>query len=60
MGNLSEVKAISRSIGKWVWQRDPYAEDKFIQRQTYKASLGGKAGGRVEALQMKTNVLQPD
>ena len=42
---LSEVKAIAKSIAKWVWARDPHAEQQFIQRQAYRGSLGGKAKG---------------
>ena len=42
---LSEVKAIAKSIGKWVWQQDPHAESKFLQKQAYRGSLGGKAKG---------------
>ena len=42
---LSEVKAISKSIAKWVWARDPQAEQQFIQRQAYRGAKGGKASG---------------
>lgn len=43
---FSEVKAIAKSIAKWVWQQDPAAEAAFKERQAQRGALGGKAGGR--------------
>lgn len=45
----SEVKAIAKSVAKWVWARDPQAEQQFIQRQTYRGAMGGKASGIARA-----------
>ena len=41
----NEVKGIAKSIARWVWKRDGYAYQEFIDRQTRKGSLGGKAKG---------------
>ncbi len=41
----NEVKGIAKSIARWVWKRDSYAYQEFIDRQTRKGSLGGKAKG---------------
>jgi len=41
----SEVKGIAKSIARWVWKRDGYAYQEFIDRQTRKGQLGGKAKG---------------
>lgn len=40
---IAEVKAIAKSIAKWVWQRDPGAESIFLQKQAFRGSKGGKA-----------------
>lgn len=41
----NEVKGIAKSIARWVWKRDGYAYQEFIDRQTRKGQLGGKAKG---------------
>lgn len=41
----NEVKGIAKSIARWVWKRDSYAYQEFIDRQTRKGALGGKAKG---------------
>ena len=40
-----EIKGIAKSIARWVWKRDGYAYQEFIDRQTRKGQLGGKAKG---------------
>lgn len=47
----SEIKGIAKSIARWVWKRDGYAYQEFIDRQTRKGRLGGKAKG--EAYHLK-------
>lgn len=55
----NEVKGIAKSIARWVWKRDSYAYQEFIDRQTRKGALGGKAKGeaysdkRKQALRLK-------
>ena len=55
----NEVKGISKSIARWVWKRDSYCYQEFIDRQTRKGQLGGKAKGkaynakRTQAVQLK-------
>lgn len=39
----NEVKGIAKSIARWVWKKDSYFHHEFIDRQTRKGSLGGKA-----------------
>jgi hypothetical protein len=41
----NEVKGIAKSIARWVWKRDSYAYQEFIDRQTRKGALGGNAKG---------------
>lgn len=41
----NEVKGVAKSIARWVWKRDGYAYQEFIDRQTRKGQLGGKAKG---------------
>lgn len=41
----NEVKGIAKSIARWVWKRDGYAYQEFIDRQARKGQLGGKAKG---------------
>lgn len=42
----SEVKAIAKSIAKWVWARDPHVEQQFSQKQAYRGAIGGIAKGK--------------
>ena len=57
----SEVKAISKSIAKWVWKKDSEAESKFRGRQSLKGRKGGIAKGmansnkRISALILKNS-----
>ena len=59
----NEVKGIAKSIARWVWKRDGYAYQEFIDRQTRKGQLGGKAKGdaynskRVQAVRLKAKGL---
>ena len=41
----NEVKGIAKSIARWVWKKDGYFHHEFIDRQTRKGALGGKAKG---------------
>lgn len=56
---FNEVKAIAKSISKWVWKRDSYCYQEFIDRQSRKGKLGGQAKGkayidrREQALELK-------
>lgn len=55
----NEVKGIAKSIARWVWKRDPYCYQEFIDRQSRKGRKGGKAKGeaynakRKQAMQLK-------
>ena len=55
----NEIKAIAKSISKWVWKRDAYAYQEFIDRQSRKGKLGGQAKGaaysdkRKQAVELK-------
>lgn len=55
----NEIKGIAKSIARWVWKRDSYCYQEFIDRQTRKGQLGGKAKGkaynakRTQAVQLK-------
>lgn len=40
-----ECYHIAKSVSKWVWARDAEARTKFIERQAWKGSKGGKASG---------------
>lgn len=59
----NELKAIAKSISRWVWKRDAYAYQEFIERQRCKGKLGGKAKGsayegkRQTALKLKAEGL---
>ena len=41
----SEIRAIAKSVAKWVWKHDREAEAKFIERQAWKGQRGGMAKG---------------
>ena len=41
----SEIASITKSVAKWVWQKDKEAEIKFKHRQTVKGRKGGLAKG---------------
>lgn len=49
----NEVKGIAKSIARWVWKRDGYAYQEFIDRQTRKGQLGGKAKGEAYSTKRK-------
>lgn len=49
--HYNEVKGIAKSIARWVWKRDSYCYQEFIDRQTRKGHLGGLKGGRVRSAQ---------
>ncbi len=53
----NEVKGIAKSIARWVWKRDPYCYQEFIDRQSRKGRKGGLKGGiaRSEKYQAKRN-----
>ena len=38
----NEVKGVAKSIARWVWKKDGYAYQEFIDRQSRKGVLGGK------------------
>ncbi len=42
---LNEARHVARSVGKWVWQRDPAALAAFQTRQSWKGRRGGAASG---------------
>ena len=41
--SVNEVRAIGKSVAKWVWARDADAEAKFIAKQVKEGRNGGKA-----------------
>jgi len=45
----NEVKGIAKSIARWVWKRDGYCYQEFIDRQRRKGGIGGLKGGRVRS-----------
>lgn len=45
----NEVKGIAKSIARWVWKRDSYAYQEFIDRQTRKGALGASKGGKTRS-----------
>lgn len=51
--SYNEVKAIAKSISKWVWKRDGYAYQEFIDRQTRKSKLGASKGGKARSEKYK-------
>ena len=40
-----KIKAIAKSVAKWVWEKDSDAETKFKKRQAVKGRKGGIAKG---------------
>ena len=66
--SVNEVRAIGKSVAKWVWARDADAEARFIAKQVKEGRNGGKAnssevqaikgakGGRPKVRQTSTNV----
>lgn len=46
----NEVRGISKSIARYCWKRDPHCYQEFIDRQTRKGRLGGKAKGEAYSL----------
>lgn len=52
----NEVKGIAKSISRWVWKRDGYAYQEFIDRQTRKGKLGGTAKGKAYETKRKQAV----
>ena len=46
----NEVKGIAKSISRYCWKRDAYCYQEFIDRQTRKGQLGGKAKGEAYSL----------
>lgn len=49
--NHNEVKGIAKSISRWVWKRDSYCYQEFIDRQTRKSKLGASKGGASRSAQ---------
>lgn len=49
--NYNEVKGIAKSIARWVWKRDSYCYQEFIDRQTRKSKLGASKGGTARSKQ---------
>jgi hypothetical protein len=47
--SYNEVKGIAKSIARWVWKRDSYSYQEFIDRQTRKSKLGASKGGTARA-----------
>lgn len=45
----NEIKAIAKSISRWVWKRDSYCYQEFIDRQTHKSKLGASKGGKARS-----------
>ena len=45
----NEVKGIAKSIARWVWKRDSYCYQEFIDRQMRKSKLGAAKGGSARA-----------
>lgn len=41
----NETKGVAKSIARWVWKKDPYCYQEFIDRQTRKGKLGASKGG---------------
>ncbi|OTG89841.1 plasmid replicase [Acinetobacter sp. ANC 4654] len=49
--SYNEVKGIAKSIARWVWKRDSYSYQEFIDRQTRKSKLGAAKGGTARSMQ---------
>jgi DNA-binding NarL/FixJ family response regulator len=49
--NHNEVRGIAKSIARWVWKRDSYCYQEFIDRQTRKSKLGASKGGAIRSMQ---------
>jgi hypothetical protein len=47
----NEVKGVAKSIARWVWKKDGYAYQEFIDRQTRKGALGASKGGKARSTQ---------
>lgn len=45
----NEVKGIAKSIARWVWKKDSYCYQEFIDRQTRKGRNGGLKGGKTRS-----------
>lgn len=54
----NEVKGIAKSIARWVWKRDPYCYQEFIDRQSRKGRKGGLKGGVARSAQYSDLRLQ--
>lgn len=52
----NEIKGIAKSIARWVWKRDNYCYQEFIDRQTRRGQLGGKAKGEAYSVKRKQAV----
>ncbi|MGN5621853.1 replication initiation protein [Acinetobacter sp. Brlt_5] len=52
----NEVKGIAKSISRYCWKRDPHCYQEFIDRQTRKGRLGGKAKGEAYSFKRKLAV----
>ena len=44
------MRGIAKSISRYCWKRDPHCYQEFIDRQTRKGQLGGKAKGEAYSL----------
>lgn len=45
----NEVKGIAKSIARWVWKKDGYCYQEFIDRQRRKGEIGGLKGGQARS-----------
>lgn len=46
---FSEVKAIAKSVAKWVWKQDKAHAAEFSRTQARRGAIGGEASGRARA-----------
>lgn len=44
------MRGIAKSIARWVWKRDSYCYQEFIDRQTRKSKLGASKGGAIRSM----------